>query len=106
MFEIAAKVGFGDFLLYVAAIWIFFSNLDLDTIFTKLFSKVISFSQKFLMFLPACEIHWALHFVLTFFTFRAEARPISLARQIGWRRSFRDVSRHLGHPSSLRALVA
>jgi hypothetical protein len=44
MFEIAAKVGFGDFLLYGGAIGISFSNLEVDKIFTKLFSKVISFS--------------------------------------------------------------
>jgi len=36
MFEIAAK-SFGDFLLYGGAIWISFSNLEVDTIFTKLF---------------------------------------------------------------------
>jgi hypothetical protein len=62
--------------------------------------------HKLLMFLPVCEIHRALHFILTFFTFRAEARPISVARQTGWRRSLRCGSRHLRQSSSLRALVA
>ena len=50
------------------------------------------------MLLPVCEVHWALHFILTFFTFRAEARPIFLARQIDWWRSLRDVIRHLKRP--------
>src|SRR3989304_4665884 len=58
------------------------------------------------MFLPVREIHRALHFILTFFTFRAEARPISVARQIGWRRSLRCGSRHLRQSSSVRVLVA
>jgi hypothetical protein len=58
------------------------------------------------MFLPVGEIHCALHFILTFFAFRAEARPISVARQTGWRRSLRFGSRHLRQSSMLRPLVA
>jgi hypothetical protein len=37
MFEIAAKVSFGDFLLYGGTIWISFLNLEVDTIFTNFF---------------------------------------------------------------------
>ena len=58
--------------------------------FYKAFLRSFSSPHKFLMFLPVREIHRALHFILTFFTFRAEARPISATRQTGWRRSLRD----------------
>jgi len=47
MVEIAAKVGFGDFLLYWGAIWISFSNLEVDMIFTKLFYGHFIFSKVF-----------------------------------------------------------
>jgi len=76
------------------------------TRFYKAFLRPLSSPHKFLMSLPVCEIHGALHFILTFFTFRAEARPISVARQTGWRRSLRYGSRHLRQSSGLRALVA
>jgi len=47
MFEIAAKVGFGDFLLHWGAIWISFSNLEVDTIFTNFFYSHFIFSKVF-----------------------------------------------------------
>jgi hypothetical protein len=70
------------------------------------FLRSFSSRHKFSLFLPVREIHRALHFILTFFTFRAEARPISVARQTGWRRSLRFGSRHLRQSSILRPLVA
>jgi len=75
---------------------------DFYTAFLRSFSS----PHKFLMFLPVREIHRALHFVLTLFTFRAEARPISVARQTGWRRGLHRGSGHLRQSSGLRALIA